>query len=73
MPWRAGEVARNRRIRRETVSAGLPRGMTYSQTMQEPLPARPAPVSGPMPAGGRKEMTMNRASRGIVVGFAGQP
>ena len=44
--------------------------MTYSHTMQEPLPDRPKPVSALTPAGGRKEMTMNHALPGIVVGFA---
>ena len=45
-------------------------GMTHSHTMQEPLPDRPTPVSALTPAGGRKEMTRNRALHGIVVGFA---
>ncbi len=44
--------------------------MTYSNTMQEPLPAHPASVSALTPAGGRKEMTTNGAAYGIVVGFA---
>ena len=44
-------------------------GMTNSHTMQEPLPDRPTPVSALKPAGERKEMTMNRGSYGIVVGF----
>jgi hypothetical protein len=50
-----------------------PRGMTHSHTMQEPLLDRPASVSALTPAGGRKEMTMNRALLWILVGFAGQP
>jgi hypothetical protein len=45
--------------------------VTHSHTMQEPLPDRPTPVSALTPAGGRKEMTMNSASPGILVGFAG--
>ena len=45
-------------------------GMPYSYTMQEPLLGRPKPVSALTPAGGRKEMTMTRATPGIVVGFA---
>jgi hypothetical protein len=46
--------------------------MTYSHTMQEPLPDCPTPVSALTPAGERKEMTTNRAMPGIVVGFACQ-
>jgi hypothetical protein len=48
-------------------------GMTHSHTMQGTLPDRPASVSALTPAGERKEMTMNRATHGIVVGFAGLP
>ncbi len=44
-------------------------GMPYSHTMQEQLLGRPTPVSALTPAGERKEMTRNRATRGIVVGF----
>jgi hypothetical protein len=44
--------------------------MPYSHTMQEPLLGRPMPVSALTPAGERKEMTKNRATHGIVVGFA---
>ena len=47
--------------------------MTYSHTMHEPLPDRPTHVSALALAGERKEMTMNRAWHGIVVGFACQP
>ena len=47
--------------------------MTYSHTMQEPLPHGPTPVPALTPAGERKEMTKNRAGHGIVVGFTRQP
>ena len=56
---------------RETASTLA--GMTHSHTMQELLPDRPAPVSALTLEGGRKEVTMNRALPGIVVGFSGLP
>jgi hypothetical protein len=48
-------------------------GITYTHTMQETLPDRPKPVSALTPAGGRKQMTRNRVTPKIVVGFEGQP
>jgi len=41
--------------------------------MQEPLLDRPTSVSALKPVGERKELTTNRASRVIVVGFTRQP
>jgi hypothetical protein len=40
--------------------------------MQEPLSGRTAPVSALLPAGECKEITMNGAKPGIVVGLVSQ-
>jgi hypothetical protein len=55
------------------IRLGKVSGGKVTHTMQEPLPDRPASVSALTPAGERKEMTMNRATPGIIVGFAGLP
>jgi len=80
-PWGAiagGLVARIRPAERRRSAelretASTLECMTYTHTMQEPLPARPASVSALNPAGERKEMPKNCATHGIVVGFAYQP
>ena len=63
-------AAKRQRTAEPPETASTLASMTYSHTMQEPLPDSPTPVSALTPAGGRKEMTINRASPGIVVGFA---
>jgi hypothetical protein len=47
--------------------------MTDPHIMQVHIAGRPAPVSALSPAGERKEVTINRATPGIVLGFAREP
>lgn len=56
----------------------LAMGDPFNRSMQELRPAHPVPVPANHVANAanaydRKEMTMNRASHGIVVGFVCQP
>ena len=50
-----------------------PRGYDLLTHHARTAPSPPTPVSALRSAGKRKEITMNHASPGIVVGFAGQP